>query len=124
MSGPRYIRASPPTVQVSYAFQRPDFNLHNHLFYKCGRLSSLNAGIHALLSPYFSKPFPESTLLHHCMIAARDFVISAIRISDAAGLYTAPLTPRHFWDRLERKTIEVTIHTCRNERHISRRFRQ
>lgn len=76
------------------------------------------------MSPCFPKLFPEFTLLYHYVTVIQGFLKSAIHPSDAAGLDTAPLTPRSCEGQLESKTIEVTIHTRRNAHYIPRRFWQ
>ena len=61
----------------------------------------------ALESPYFPKPFPESTLFYYYMTVARDSVQSAIRNSVAAGLDTSRAPPRYVWGQIKTETANV-----------------
>lgn len=106
-----------PLFEYPMLFKDPIFNLYNHSFYKCGTIQEL-------MSPCFPKLFREFTLLYYYVTVIQGFLKSAIHPSDAAGLDTAPLTPRSFEGRLESETIEVTIHTSRNGHYIPRRFWQ
>ena len=72
-----------------------------------GRLIPSKAEIEDLVSPYFPKIFPESTLVYHYMTVARDFVKSTIPISDTARLPTATLTPRYYWGRIESEAAYI-----------------
>ena len=81
------------------------FSLREYLEYQNGKLISLKAEIEELVSPYFPKSFPKSTLLYYSMTVARDF--SAYRNSDAAGLSPGPLSPRYYWDPIESESMCV-----------------
>ena len=84
------------------------FNVHSYLVYKYGRMTTLcDVDVEELVSPYFPKPFPESMLVHYYMTEAHGFVKSAIESSDAAGLDTAPLSPRYYWGRIESETTYI-----------------
>ena len=100
-----------PTKLHGPLFENPklfrDLIFRLNLTYTNGRLISLKAEIEDLVSPYFPKIFPESTLVYHYMTVARDFVKSASRISDTAGLPTTPLTPGYYWGRIESEAVYI-----------------
>lgn len=93
-----------PLYEKSQVFRNLIFSVHGYLVHRYGRMITLKVDIEELVSPYFPKAFPESTLVYYYMTVAQDYVKSAIQISDAAGLNTAPLTPRYFWGRIESET--------------------
>ncbi len=69
--------------------------------------STIKVDFEALESPYFPRPFPESTLLYHYMTIARDSVQSAIQIPVAAGLDPSLAIPRNFWGQIKDETADV-----------------
>ena len=96
-----------PLSENPKVFRDLIFSVHSYLVYKYGKMIALQMDIEELVSPYFPKTYPESMLVHYYMTVAHDFVKSAIQCSDAAGLDTAPLTPRYFWGRIESETAYV-----------------
>lgn len=118
-----------PLFENPKIFRDLIFSVNSYLVYKYGNMIALKVGIEELLSPYFPKTPPESMLVHYYMTLAQNFVKSAIQSSDAAGLDTAPLTPRYYWDRIERETAYVIerlerqkpteIHCCKAVSRVS-----
>lgn len=96
-----------PLFENPKVFRDLIFSVHSYLVCKYGRMMTLKVDIEELVSPYFPKTFPESMLVHYYMTEAQGFVRSAIQISEAAGLDTAPLSPRYYWGRIESETTYV-----------------
>ncbi len=96
-----------PLFENPEAFRDLISSVNLHVFCNIGRPSTIKVDFEGLVSPYFSTPFPESSLLYNYMTVARDFVQSAIRIPVAAGLDTCPATPRFFWGQIKDETAKI-----------------
>lgn len=77
------------------------------------------AEIEELLSPYFQKAFPESTLYYYYMTVARDFAKSVIGNSDTAGLDTVGTISRQFWGDIEKMTELIIRWLSERDRQIA-----
>lgn len=96
-----------PLLENPKVFRDVIFNVHGRLLYKYGRMIAIKVDTEELVSPYFVKDFPESTLIHYYMTVAQNFVKSLIHSSDAKGLDTTPLNPGYYWGRIESETAYV-----------------
>ena len=93
-----------PVFENSMAFRQLIFVVYCALVNRHGLLKTLKVELEELVSPYFPKTFPKSTLIYYYMTVAQDFGKSAIQISDAAGLDAAPQTPRFNWGHIKGET--------------------
>ena len=95
-----------PLFEKPWLFRDVIIKQFRYLMYKyeLRRPMSPIAEIEELLSPYFPKAFPESTLYYYYMTVARDFAKSVIGNSDTAGLDTVETISRHIWGHIETKT--------------------
>ena len=96
-----------PLFENPKVFRDLIFSVHGYLLYKYGRMIALKVDIEDLVSPYFQKAFPESSLGYYYMTVAYDFVKSILQTSDAAGLDTARISPKYYWGRIENETAYV-----------------
>ena len=93
-----------PVFENPMAFRELIFIVYYYLLNGHGKIGTRKVELEELVSPYFPKTFPKSTLVYYYMTVAQDFVKSAIQISDAAGLDTAPQTPRFYWGHIKGET--------------------
>lgn len=98
-----------PLFENPTVFRDLIFNVHGNLVYKYSPMiaTSIKVDIEELVSPYFLKAFPESTLVHYYMTVAQNFASSAVQTSDATSSDNAPLSPKYYWGRIESEAAYV-----------------
>ena len=101
-----HLRRSPtefhkPSFQESDLFGKLITRLQIYLGSR-KRREAPNTTIEELLSPYFPKPSPQSTLLYLYVVVIRDFAREAVRAAGTEGLGVVLVTSAQFWGMIER----------------------